>query len=97
MVNFLDINLDLITGFNRPYLKDNDMPVYVNSRSNHPPSVLKNIPSGVNRRLSKISANKHVFDDSVTLYQEALNKSGFNHKLEFEPANETSTKKKMIL
>ena len=94
VVNFLDINLDLNTGLYKPYMKDNDMPLYVNSRSNHPPSVIKNIPMGVNRRLSSISANKQVFDSSVIPYQEALHKSGYSHKLAFEPAVELNTKKK---
>ena len=60
VVNFLDITFDLRTGTYKPYMKDNDSPLYVHSRSNHPPSVLRNIPIGVNRRLSKISANKDI-------------------------------------
>ena len=91
----MDINLDLNTGLYKPYMKDNDSPVYVNTKSNHPPLVLKNIPMGINRRLSMISANKEVFDNSVAPYQEALNKSGYSHKLEFEPATDLGTKKKI--
>ena len=53
-VNFLDITLDLRTGTYKPYMKENDTPLYVHSGSNHPPRVLKNIPISVNRRLSKI-------------------------------------------
>ena len=77
--------MDLNSGLYKPYMKDNDMPVYVSSKSNHPPNVLKNIPMGVNRRLSRISANKEVFDSAVPPYQEALDKSGYSHVLEFEP------------
>ena len=43
-------------------IKEYDSPLYVIIKSNHPPSVLKNIPLGINRRLSRISANKDVFD-----------------------------------
>ena len=75
-------------------MKDNDIPLYVNSRSNHPPSVIKSIPIGVNRRLSRISANKQVFDSSIPPFQEALAKSGHKHKLEYEPPTECTTKKK---
>ena len=42
--------------------------------SNHPPLVLKSIPNGVNRRLSRISANKAIFDAAIPPYQEALAK-----------------------
>ena len=55
---------------------------------------MKNIPAGVNKRLSRISSNKAVFDAAAPVYQEALNKSGYNHKLEFEPPTKDCTKKK---
>ena len=55
-VNFLDITMDLRTGTYKPFMKENDTPQYVHRRSNHPPSVLNNIPAGVNRRLSRISS-----------------------------------------
>ena len=94
VVNFLDVTFDFRTGLYKPYMKENDIPVYVNAKSNHPQTVLKNIPQGVNRRLSRISANREVFDDASPPYQEALRKSGFDHVLEFEPASTLSTKKK---
>ena len=65
IVNFLDVTFDLNTGIYKPYMKDNDTPVYVNCSSNHPPAVLKNILLGVNRRLSRISASKEVFDTAA--------------------------------
>ena len=36
-VYFLDITLDLKTGTYKPYMKENDIPLYVQSGSNHPP------------------------------------------------------------
>ena len=94
IVNFLDVTLDLSSGTYRPYMKDNDAPVYVNINSNHPPTVLKSIPNGINRRLSRISANKAIFDAATPPYQEALAKSGYKDKLVFEPPQNTPTKKK---
>ena len=46
---------------------------------------MKSIPLGVGKRLSRISANKAVFDAAVPPYQDALKKSGYDNKLEFEP------------
>ena len=43
-VIFLDIQLDLETDTYKPYMKPNSAPVYVNKESNHPRSVLENIP-----------------------------------------------------
>ena len=49
---------------------------------------------GVNRRLSKISSSKEVFDKEKLPYQEALQKSGHSHILEYIPDQELRTKKK---
>ena len=54
-VNFLDINMDLERNIYKPYMKPNDSPVYVHVESNHPRSIIKNIPLSVNKRLNLIS------------------------------------------
>ena len=94
IVNFLDITMDLRTGLYKPFMKENDRPMYVNINSNHPPTVLKNIPLGINNRLSRISANKTVFDAAAPAYQQALTKSGYQHTLAYEPPSSNTTKKK---
>ena len=63
-------------------------------KSNHPPSILKNIPINVNKRLSGISANKEVFDEAAPTYQEALNRAGYKHKLEYTENVENPTRRK---
>ena len=52
IVNFLDITLDLENAKFAPYRKPNNQPLYVDSRSNHPPSILKQIPITINKRIS---------------------------------------------
>ena len=59
-VNYLDVNLDLETGLYKPFRKPGDKPLYVSAFSNHPPQILKNIPAGIERRLSDNSANQAV-------------------------------------
>ena len=59
IVNFLDVTLDLHNGEHRIYNKPNNIPQYVNSKSNHPPVILKNIPVSINKRLSEISCNNN--------------------------------------
>ena len=44
IVNFLDIEMNLGTGTYRPYRKADNMPVYINRNSNHPPTIIKEIP-----------------------------------------------------
>ena len=62
IVNFLDATLDLKNNAYYPYMKKGNVPIYVNTKSNHPPYVLAAIPKGVNKRLSSISSND---DDDV--------------------------------
>ena len=59
--------------------------MYVHKDSNHPPGILKNIPEGIKKRLSNISANEEIFQRAAPPYQEALNKSGYSYKLHFSP------------
>ena len=83
-VEFLDIYMDLEKDEYGPFMKPNDTPVYVDTGSNHPQKVLDNIPKGINKRLTTISATKEIFDRAAPVYQAALDKSGHNFKLEFE-------------
>ena len=44
VINFLDVTLDMNTEKFKPYAKPTNTPLYVHSKSNHPPSIIKNIP-----------------------------------------------------
>ena len=85
VVNFLDVTLNLKNRTFEPYLKDGNTPQYINVLSNHPPTVIKAVPLGINQRLSRISSSKEAFDRCKQPYQEALERSGYLHKLEFIP------------
>ena len=85
-VNFLDVTLDLRSGKYYPYTKEGNIPLYVHKKSNHPPSILKNIPESINRRLSGISSDRECFDNAKGLYQEALDNSGYHYNLSFTPS-----------
>ena len=90
IVDFLDVTLNLADSTYKPYHKLNDEICYKHKESNHLPSVTKLQPISIETRLSKISSNEKVFNESVSIYQKALNKSGYNHKLKFQ---KTSTNK----
>ena len=49
VVDFLDTTLNLNDSSYMPYKKPLDTPQYVNSQSNHPASVLKQIPLAVKK------------------------------------------------
>ena len=91
---FLDVFFDLENNSFRPYLKPNNVPQYVHKMSNHPPAVLKNIPEGVNKRLSSISSNEEMFETAAPIYREALARSGYDYQLKFNPEAANPPKRK---
>ena len=86
IVIFLDVTLDLTTAKFKPYSKPATNPLYVHSKSNHPPYIISNIPEAINRRLSEISSDEDAFNEAAPLYQEALRKSVYAYNLKFNPA-----------
>ena len=79
VVNFLDVSLDLSTEKLKPYSKPSNSPLYVHSKSKHPPNIIRNIPESVNRRLLEISCDEAVFNEAATPYQDTLHKSGYTY------------------
>ena len=86
IVNFLDVTLDLTTERFKPYSKPATTPLYVHSKSNHPPNIIRNIPEAINKRLYEISFDEDAFNEAAPPYQEALRKSGYTYNLRFNPA-----------
>ena len=91
LVNFLDITLDLTNGKFTPYRKPNNEPLYVNSRSNHPPSIIKQIPKSINQRLLTLSSDQQSFEESKPFYENALKQSDYNVSLQYSTTTTAST------
>ena len=89
VVQYLDIEFDLANNRYKSYRKPNNDPLYVNTKSNHPPSVLKQIPIGIGRRLSEISSSEEVFKTTAPQYEAALRNSGFKEKLVYVSGENT--------
>ena len=92
-VNFLDITMDLQSETFQPFRKPNDNPLYINTKSNHPRHIIKNLPKAINRRLSQISSNDNLFNNHKKEYQDALQNSGHKTKLKFEKENEQNKRR----
>ena len=75
IVDFLDITFNLLDGTYKPYKEPNDLLFYVNTSSNHPPQIIKQLLISINNRLSNNSSNKQVFDMSKGEYEKALRES----------------------
>ena len=87
--NFLDFTLNLNNNTYKPYRKPNDKPLYINTNSNHPQTILKHIPDAINKRISNLSSNNCIFEKSKEEYEEALKASGYEPKLSYNPPRDT--------
>ena len=82
--DFLDVSFNLETDKFFPFREPSNTPLYIHSRSNHPPSIIKLLPSMTNKRISNLSSNEHEFKRAKTLYESALKSSGFNYSIKFK-------------
>ncbi len=96
-VNYLDATLDLRSGTHRPYMKPNNEPVYIDRQSNHPPTITKQIPAAIGKRISLLSSNAEIFNTAAQHYNKALRDSNYPDNIEFldekRPAAEEPKKK----
>ena len=83
--DFLDIILDLSTDSYRPHMKDNNKPVYIHSKSNHPPNIKRQLPVNIAKRISDLSSNELIFHREKLPYQQALHEAGYNVNLDYTP------------
>ena len=74
-VDYLDVTFGA-DGSYRPFRKDDKRTEYVHASSNHPPSVLKNLPKMINHRINSISSSKEVFEAAKPFYQDVLKRNG---------------------
>ena len=84
MVKCLHVTFNLENSTYRPYKKENNQIKYINIESKHPPSIIKQLPLSIEFRLSSLTSSEEIFSDSVIPYQDALDKSGYKHKLKYK-------------
>ena len=75
IVDYLDVTLNLTDGTHKPYRKPNDVSMYIHKKSNHPPNIIKQIPLSIEKRLSKLSSNKEIFDEAAKYYENHLTRN----------------------
>ena len=82
-VNYLDVTLKLLNNTYKPFCKPNNEINYIHKESNHPLSIIKQVSFLIELRLSSLSSNEKIFNESTPIYQEALKKSGYGYKLKY--------------
>ena len=84
VTDFLDVSLNLQNNIYMPYRKDsNTPPIYIQRAANHPPHIIKQLPSMIGKRISSISTSKEVFDAEAPIYNSALRNSGFTEEIQY--------------
>ena len=81
VVNYLDVTFNLNDGSYRPYRKPNDETHYIHIQSDHPPSITKQLPRSIKKRLSQLSSSKDIFYETTPYYEQRLARCGYNEKL----------------
>ena len=83
IVNHLDVTFNLNDGTYKPYKKPNDETKYIHVDSDHPPSIIKQIPKSIATRLSSLSSSKETFLESAQSYEQNLASCGYKEKLTY--------------
>ena len=102
-MNFFDETLNLKEERYIPYRKPNNDPLYIDSRSNHPPCIIKQLPVSINKRLCSLSSDEKSFRSIRPIYEDALKRSRFNMKLSYSerhkatPTQSKTTRKRNII
>ena len=59
--------------------------------SNHPPTIIKQLPLSVESRLSKLSSDENIFIQAASVYQKVLKRAGYNHKLKYNKSDKCNS------
>ena len=77
------MTFDLATCKFFPFRKPNNVPLYINAKSNHPSTIMKDLPKMINKRLSELSCKKDEFDKAKLLYEKSLQESVYKTSMSY--------------
>ena len=77
------MTFNLATGKFFPFRKPNNVSLYINAKSNHPSTIIKDLPKMINKRLFELSCNKDEFDKAKLLYEKSLQESGYKTSMSY--------------
>ena len=76
-------HLYLNDGTYKPYKKLNNETKYIHVDSDHPPSIIKQIPKSTATRLSSLSSSKEIFLEAAQSYEQNVASCGYKEKLTY--------------
>ena len=90
VINYLGIIFNLNDGSYRPYRKPNEETHYIQAQSDYPPSITKQLPRSIKKRLSQLSSSKDIFYKTAPYYEQRLASCGYNEKLTYQQQRENN-------
>ena len=98
IVDYLDVTLNLNDAKTKPFRKPDNETNYIHVESDHPPSIIRQLPISVEKRLSSLSSSEEIFNQSKRYYQDSLARSGHTHELTYNPptVRQRQRKRKII-
>ena len=82
-VDYLNVTLNLIDGTYHPFHKTNEEITYIHVESDHPPQIMKKIPRLIEKKLSRLSSTKEIFENSKDYYEQRLRQFRYNEELNY--------------
>ena len=74
-------NLNLNDNSYKPLSKTKATPTYIIVSSNHPVTIVKEIPNSIDIRINGLSSPKNIFDNHRGFYNEALHNISYKNEL----------------
>ncbi len=71
IVKYLDVTFNLPTKKYNPYRKEDNPSIFINTSSNHPPSIFKHLPNAIGNQISSLSLDESEFEKSGPIYKSA--------------------------
>ena len=87
IVNYLDVTFNLNDSTYRLYQKPDNIIQYIHVESNHPPSIIQQIPKTIKKRFSQLSSNEDIFTESALFYEDKRHQPGYRQKLKYHSVN----------
>ena len=76
------------------YRRLNNNPIYIDKSLNHPPTILKQLPKSIAKRISETSSNEEILNKSIKIHSKALKEHDFTNEHKYLPNEVQQPEKK---
>ena len=96
IVDYLDVTLNSNDGTYRPFHKPDEETTYIHVKSDHPLQIIKIFPRSIEKRLSRPSSTKEIFENLKDYYEQQLRQCGYNEMLNYTELNNKINQKSTL-